>query len=96
MKLIYNFLSYGQCQINYRNPGSWLIKKDDRAFYHLYECYAGTLYGIILDTIPDKIKTSEILTKVFEEIGNQISYYDPSKCRLFTWMYNITTRYIRQ
>jgi RNA polymerase sigma-70 factor (ECF subfamily) len=66
-----------------------LQDKDDRAFGYLYDNYAGALYSIVLQIVPDRDMASDVLQEVFLNIWRRIEQYDAAKGRLFTWMMNI-------
>ena len=67
-----------------------LKQKDEKAFSYLYEKYAAALNGLIVQVLPGYNNTEEVLQKAFVVISLQIHSYDSTKCRLFTWMLNIT------
>jgi DNA-directed RNA polymerase specialized sigma24 family protein len=67
-----------------------LANKEPEACAYLYEKYAGALQGLIAQVIPEPHQQALVLQEVFLTICNRIQQYDPSKCRLFTWMINIT------
>lgn len=66
-----------------------LKQREQSAFGYLYDHYAGSLYSIILNIVPDKDLASDVLQEVFIKIWKQIESYDTIKGRLFTWMLNI-------
>jgi RNA polymerase sigma-70 factor (ECF subfamily) len=68
---------------------SQLKQKDEQAFSHLYDSYAGALYGLVRQIVPDKELSNDVLQEVFVNIWRKIDSYDSSKGRLFTWMLNI-------
>jgi RNA polymerase sigma-70 factor (ECF subfamily) len=68
-----------------------LLKSGDQsAFGYLYDHYSGALNGVIFKMINDKELSEDILQEAFVKIWNNVSTYDASKGRLFTWMLNIT------
>ena len=68
-----------------------LLKSSDQsAFEYLYDHYSGALNGVIFKIINDQHLAEDILQEAFVKIWNNISSYDSSKGRLFTWMLNIT------
>ena len=66
-----------------------LKAKDQQSFSYLYDNYAGALYSIVLQVVPDKEVASDVLQEVFVNIWKKIESYDPTKGRLFTWMLNV-------
>ncbi|HTE09888.1 MAG TPA: sigma-70 family RNA polymerase sigma factor [Chitinophagaceae bacterium] len=66
-----------------------LKAKDPQSFSYLYDNYAGALYSIVLQVVPDKELASDVLQEVFVNIWRKIESYDPTKGRLFTWMLNV-------
>jgi RNA polymerase sigma-70 factor (ECF subfamily) len=63
--------------------------RQQTAFSYLYDNYAPALYGIIVSIVPDSELANDVLQEVFVKIWKQVSTYDASKGRLFTWMMNI-------
>jgi RNA polymerase sigma-70 factor (ECF subfamily) len=63
--------------------------RQQTAFSYLYDNYAPALYGIIVSIVPDRELANDVLQEVFVKIWKQVSTYDASKGRLFTWMMNI-------
>jgi RNA polymerase sigma factor (sigma-70 family) len=66
-----------------------LQQHSEPAFNYLYDNYAGALYGIVNQIVPDKETANDVLQEVFVNIWRKIESYDPSKGKLFTWMLNI-------
>ena len=66
-----------------------LKAKDQQSFSYLYDHYAGALYSIVFQVVPDKELASDVLQEVFVNIWRKIESYDSSKGRLFTWMLNV-------
>ena len=66
-----------------------LKDRDEQSFDYLYNHYSGALFSIILQVVPDKELSSDVLQEAFINIWRKIDSYDPSKGRLFTWMLNI-------
>lgn len=67
------------------------LKRNQRAaFDYLYENYSAALFGAICRIIPDEDKAADVLQDVFLKIWRNISKYETSKGRLFTWMMNIS------
>lgn len=66
-----------------------LQNRNQQAFSYLYDNYAGALNGIIVRLTDNYDLAEDILQEVFLKIWNNISSYDASKGRLFTWMVKI-------
>lgn len=64
-------------------------QKDNDAFSYLYDHYAGALYGVIRQIIPNEEEASDVLQEVFVSVWRKIDQYDTAKGRLFTWMLHI-------
>ena len=67
-----------------------LKRHDSEAFQYLYHNYKGALYTVIRQIIPDKENAADVLQEVFIIAWKNIDKYDPSKGRLFTWLFNVT------
>jgi len=59
------------------------------AFNVLYDNYSPTLFGIISRIVNSEETAQDVLQDSFVKIWKNISRYDSSKGRLFTWMLNI-------
>jgi RNA polymerase sigma factor (sigma-70 family) len=57
---------------------------------YLYSHYAGALYSIILQIIPNQEVANDILHDAFMSFWRKIDSYQQNSCRLFTWMLSIT------
>ena len=66
-----------------------LKQRDQSAFGYLYDHYSGSLFSVIATIVPDRELASDVLQEVFIKIWKQISTYDSTKGRLFTWMLNV-------
>lgn len=72
----------------------WALQnKDSIAFSYLYDHYAPALNAVIQRFIVDKHEAEDALQEVFVKIWNNISKYDTSKGRLFTWMISLTRNF---
>ncbi len=60
------------------------------AFAYLYDNYSGALFNIIFRMIENRELAEDVLQEAFVKIWNNISGYDHTRGRLFTWMLNIT------
>lgn len=68
---------------------SQLKQKDEDAFSYLYDSYAGALYGLVRQIVPDTELSNDVLQEVFVNIWRKMDSYDSGKGTLFTWMLNI-------
>lgn len=67
-----------------------LLKQHQQsAFSYLYDNYSAALYGIILSIVPDRDLANDVLQEVFVKVWKQVTTYDETKGKLFTWMMNI-------
>ncbi|MBC7947761.1 MAG: hypothetical protein H7Y42_07765 [Chitinophagaceae bacterium] len=73
-----------------------LKEKNVAAFGWLYDCYAPSLYGMILKLEPDNSIASVILEESFLNFWLQIKSYDSAKSRLFIWMVKITIQQCKE
>lgn len=71
------------------NIVSLLQNKDKRGIEILYEQYADTLYGVVLQIVKLEDIAENILQEVFVKIWKNGATYNASKGRLFTWILNI-------
>jgi RNA polymerase sigma-70 factor (ECF subfamily) len=55
----------------------------------LYENYADSLYGVISKVITDSDLAQDVLQETFIKVWKKGKTYDPSKSKLFTWLYRI-------
>lgn len=66
------------------------LKQNDRAaFEYLYDHYSGALFNVICKVLRDPEKAEDVMQDAFLKVWKNITSYDPSKGRLFTWMLNI-------
>lgn len=67
-----------------------LIKKrDQEAFSYLYDNYSKAMFGIIYNVVHHQEDAEDLLQQLFVKIWNNITSYDSSKGRLYTWMLNL-------
>jgi DNA-directed RNA polymerase specialized sigma24 family protein len=69
---------------------SLVKEKDPRACDWLFEKYAPSLHGMISQVVAVPALREKILQDSFITICNKIHQFDPGKCRLFTWMTQVT------
>lgn len=68
---------------------SLLQKEDKKAISLLYENYADALFGVIRKVISDEDIAQDVLQETFVKVWRYAKKYDPSKAKLFTWLYRI-------
>ncbi|MEP7196487.1 MAG: sigma-70 family RNA polymerase sigma factor [Saprospiraceae bacterium] len=66
-----------------------LQKGQAQAYSRLYDQYAVNLYNIILKVVKSESEAESLLQDSFVKIWKNISQYDSSKGRLFTWLVTI-------
>lgn len=62
---------------------------DKKAITLLYDNYADALFGVIKKIISDDDTAQDVLQESFVKIWRYSKKYDPSKAKLFTWLYRI-------
>jgi RNA polymerase sigma-70 factor (ECF subfamily) len=63
--------------------------KNEQAFAYLYDNYSAAINGVIYRMVDNVELAEDVLQETFVKIWNNLSNYDPTKGRLFTWMINI-------
>lgn len=67
-----------------------LQERNEKAISLLYEHYADTLLGVANKVVRDEDLAQDILQESFVKIWKKSDSYDPSKAKLFTWLFRIT------
>ncbi len=67
-----------------------LKEQNDKAISLLYDHYADTLYGVALKITKNEELAQDVVQESFVKIWKNASSYDPSKAKLFTWLFRIT------
>ncbi len=67
-----------------------LQERDEKAISLLYDNYADTLYGVAYKVVKDEDLAQDIVQESFVKIWKKSDSYDPSKAKLFTWLFRIT------
>ncbi|MEJ2585694.1 MAG: sigma-70 family RNA polymerase sigma factor [Robiginitalea sp.] len=67
-----------------------LHEGNDKAISLLYEHYGDTLYGVAHKVVRNEEIAQDVLQESFVKIWNKSHTYDPSKAKLFTWLFRIT------
>lgn len=68
---------------------SLLQEGDKRAIPLIYENYSSSLLGVISKITRDEAMAQDALQESFIKIWRYSKKYDPSKAKLFTWLYRI-------
>ncbi|MBT8244503.1 MAG: RNA polymerase sigma factor [Winogradskyella sp.] len=67
-----------------------LLKRNDQyALNLLYENYSDSLYGAILKVTKNEEVAEDALQETFIKVWKNAQKYDPSKAKLFTWLFRI-------
>ena len=67
-----------------------LQERNEKAISLLYEHYADTLLGVANKVVRDEELAQDVLQESFVKIWKKSDSYDPSKAKLFTWLFRIT------
>ncbi|MDX1328031.1 MAG: RNA polymerase sigma factor [Arenibacter sp.] len=67
-----------------------LLERDDKAMSLLYEHYGDTLLGVAFKVVRNEALAEDVLQESFMKIWRNSDSYDPSKAKLFTWLFRIT------
>jgi len=67
-----------------------LQERNEKAISLLYENYSDTLYGVAFKVVKDEMLAQDVLQESFVKIWKKADSYDPTKAKLFTWLFRIT------
>jgi len=67
-----------------------ILKKDERAFKHVYDMYSKSLFAVISNLVKDREEAEDVLQESFVKIWKNIDSYNESKGRFYTWILNIS------
>ncbi len=67
-----------------------LQERNEKAISLLYEHYGDTLYGVANKVVRDEELAQDVLQERFVKIWKKSDSYDPTKAKLFTWLFRIT------
>lgn len=67
----------------------YLQSDEQRHFSKFYDRFSTVLFGLILNWIKDAEVAENLLQDVFVKAWRSRELYDPSKGRIYTWLYNI-------
>jgi len=73
-----------------------LREGDKEAFKALYRFYAPSLYGSIIRNLKTTVSPDAILEQTFLYAWQNMSTFDESKCKMFTWLNRIAVRFSSQ
>ncbi len=66
-----------------------LKRGDPKGLNILYDNYSAALFGVIVRITGSQENAEDVLQETFVKIWKNISYYDRSKGKLYTWLINI-------
>jgi len=66
-----------------------LQQQDRAAIGELYDAYGDALFGVVLRIVHSRELAEQVLQDTFVKVWRNVSSYDASKGRLFTWLLNI-------
>ena len=67
-----------------------LAERNEKAISLLYDNYSDTLFGVAYKVVKDEDLAQDVLQESFVKIWKKADSYDPSKAKLFTWLFRIT------
>lgn len=67
-----------------------LQERNDKAITLLYDNYGDTLLGVAKKVVRSDDLAQDVLQESFVKIWKKSDSYDPSKAKLFTWLFRIT------
>lgn len=67
-----------------------LQERDEKAISLLYDNYGDTLYGVAYKVLKDEELAQDVVQESFIKIWKKSDSYDPTKAKLFTWLFRIT------
>ncbi len=67
-----------------------LQERNEKAISLLYEHYGDTLFGVANKVVRDEELAQDVLQESFIKIWKKSDSYDPTKAKLFTWLFRIT------
>ncbi len=67
-----------------------LAERNEKAISLLYDNYADTLFGVAYKVVKDEDLAQDVLQESFIKIWKKSDSYDPTKAKLFTWLFRIT------
>lgn len=67
-----------------------LQERNEKAISLLYDNYGDTLLGVANKVVRDHELAQDVVQESFVKIWKKADSYDPSKAKLFTWLFRIT------
>lgn len=67
-----------------------LQERNEKAISLLYDNYADTLLGVAYKVVRDEELAQDVLQESLVKIWKKADSYDPTKAKLFTWLFRIT------
>ena len=67
-----------------------LRERNEKAISLLYDHYGDTLFGVANKVVKDTDLARDVLQESFVKIWKKSDTYDPTKAKLFTWLFRIT------
>ena len=67
-----------------------LQERNEKAISLLYDNYADTLYGVAFKVVKNEDLAQDVVQESFVKIWRKSDSYDPTKAKLFTWLFRIT------
>ena len=67
-----------------------LQERNEKAISLLYDNYADTLYGVAFKVVKNEDLAQDVVQESIEKIWRKSDSYDPTKAKLFTWLFRIT------
>ena len=67
-----------------------LAERNEKAISLLYDNYSDTLFGVAYKVVKDEDLAQDVLQESFVKIWKKADTYDPTKAKLFTWLFRIT------
>jgi len=66
-----------------------LRERNEKAISLLYDHYGDTLFGVAYKVVKDEDLAQDVLQESFVKIWKKSDTYDPTKAKLFTWLFRI-------
>ncbi len=67
----------------------WLRQGDKKAIEAIYDRYAGSLFGVLMNMLKNEDAAKEVLQESMIKVWKNGKKYDPAKAKLFTWLLRI-------
>ncbi len=66
--------------------------KDERAFTHMYNMYARSLFAVISNFVGERDQAEDVLQETFVTVWKNMDSYNESNGRFYTWILNIARK----